>query len=167
MEFYSLLKDENKSTAILSQLNDYPYFHYCLTAFIGKIQDFSKLGTAIDTHEKKVEMQLFRLYRARNKIVHRADQIDNLDMLCANLEHYLRICLNSMIDLMVSVNSIRTPEESFLRYHRLMRKAKLELYPPLAKQLGEKRQKAITNYNSQTNPGSDITLIKLITFHSA
>lgn len=165
VNFYLHLKNTGLATALLNQLDDYPYFQFRIANFISLCQSPSDMGLAIAKHEEKVSLQLQRLYRARNIIVHKADKVLGLELLCANLEHYLKICLNSMIDLMSSIPTIRTPEECFIRYDNLITKTKIELNPALRKNNGAERDKLLKKQAQNPPKYSDTNLIKLIELH--
>lgn len=163
VDLYIILKDEQKSAAIIAGLDEYPFFQHKVKKFSEICHSSLKMGRAIESHENKVRQQLHRIYRARNIIVHDAGKIDSLEFLCANLEHYLKCCLNSMVELMASKPTLITPKECFIRYADLVTEAKLELNPSLKKklvaQMKEEEKLAMQNYNK------DDRLIELIRLH--
>lgn len=114
---YLALKNEEFSNEVLNRLSNYPYAKYRFSAFILLCKSPYKLAVKMQSHKNKVELQLHRLYRTRNAIVHNASTPDRLDMLVVNLEHYLRSTLNAMIYMMNSATSISSPEEAFNRYN--------------------------------------------------
>ncbi|MCP5077853.1 MAG: hypothetical protein GY951_07320 [Psychromonas sp.] len=85
--------------------------------------------------------QLHRVYRARNLIVHDAGKIEGLESLCANLEHYLKSCLNTMTKLMAAKPTIKDPKECFIRYSDLVKKVKIELNPATKKTKSKEQRK--------------------------
>lgn len=66
-------------------------FKSLLTVNSEKRRDYLK------NHKKNVENHLHRLYRIRNKIIHDAAIIDNLESLTGNLRYYLSFTLNKGI----------------------------------------------------------------------
>tara|TARA_R110001599_G_scaffold221395_4_gene419989 strand:+ start:3068 stop:4816 length:1749 start_codon:yes stop_codon:yes gene_type:complete len=59
----------------------------------------------LKNHKDNVEIHLYRLYRLRNKIVHDAAMIDNLESLTGNLRYYLSFTLNKSIEYFVKCDS--------------------------------------------------------------
>lgn len=163
-KFYLVLKNKSHADVLLEKLHGFPYFRSRLALFAEKCQQPDKMGLSIDKHEIKVSMQLKRLYRTRNVIIHQAGKVTNLELLCATLEHYLKICLNSMVDLMTQIPTIKSPEECFIRYEHLIRMAKIELNPILKATTGEKRKKLATKFGNDISY-SDSTLQKVIVLH--
>lgn len=162
-DFYSLLKDNDFSQAIIASLNDYPYFQLRLEHFISYCQKPELMGIAIEAHEEKVARQLKRLYRARNVIVHNADRVESLELLCATLEHYFKSCLNSLVDLMSSIKTIESPAEGFIRYKNLIRNAKIELNPALRKRRRPEQRRDRTKKPDLVY--ADTKLLELIKLH--
>ena len=163
-EFYIQLKDTHFANALLSELDQYPYFKFTLSKFITNVAKPEEMGLTLEKHESKVERQLKRIYRTRNLIIHNADKIKSLELLCANLEHYLKICLNSMIDLMYRIPTIKSADECFVRYRDIVDSTKLQLNPALKKPIGNKRNNYVKN-NSKSLSYSDELLMEIIKLH--
>lgn len=59
----------------------------------------------LNNHKENVENHLHRLYRIRNKIIHDAAIIENLESLTGNLRYYLSFTLNKGIEYFVKCDS--------------------------------------------------------------
>ncbi|CAH8191052.1 conserved hypothetical protein [Vibrio aestuarianus] len=139
IDMYNVLKDEEKANHIIAQLNNHPFLQFKVEGFAQCCQSSIKMGARIESHEQKVRLQLHRIYRARNAIAHDAGKVENLDLLCANLEHYLNSNLNSMIGLMSIKPTLESPKECFIQYADMVRDIKFSLNPALKKKV-DKRQ---------------------------
>jgi hypothetical protein len=76
-------------------------------------------------HNQNVKIHLFRLYRLRNKIVHDAAMIENLESLTGNLRYYLSFVLNKIIEYFVNsgVKPIPTKKigmDDFFLHHQMI-----------------------------------------------
>ncbi|MBB1435727.1 hypothetical protein H5201_15775 [Pseudoalteromonas sp. SG43-6] len=164
-EIYEAIKDQNLVNDLYIRLNDYPYAKYRFEKFILQCACPYKLGIKIQKHQSKVELQIHRLYRVRNAIVHNASAQDRLDMLVVNLEHYLRGTLNAMVYMMKAASSISSPEEAFNRYQHLANEILTELDPsyPLSAKKREGMRSQIANGSRQLN---DTKLVKWLVMHS-
>jgi hypothetical protein len=138
IDMYKVLRDENKANHILTKLNAHPFFQFKLLSFSQCCQSSIKMGASIESHEQKVKLQLHRIYRARNSIAHDAGKVDNLDLLCANLEHYLTSNLNSMIGLMSIKPTLESPKECFIQYADMVKDIKFSLNPALKKKIDKR-----------------------------
>lgn len=157
-DFYQCLKDPLKSDVLIGSLDAYPYFQYKLKIFSKYFHSSICMYYGIISHEEKVKRQIHRIYRVRNLIVHDAGKIDGLELLCANLEHYLKGSLNTMLEIMGSKPTIATPKEFFIRYTDLVKEVKLELNPAFKNKKSE--DKLISeNYNNNDK------LFRLIELH--
>ena len=117
------------------------------------------MGTRIESHEQKVKLQLHRIYRARNVIVHDAGKVDNLDLLCANLEHYLTSNLNSMIGLMSIKPTLESPKECFIQYADIVKDIKLSLNPALKKKVEQRAKEEEKLLNNQYYDDSKLLIL--------
>jgi hypothetical protein len=163
VDLYTIFKDDRKSAAIVAGLGKYPFFQHKVKKFAENCQSSLKMARAIESHENKVRQQIHRVYRARNLIVHDAGKIESLEFLCANLEHYLKCCLNAMVELMASRPTVITPKECFVRYADLVLETKYELNPALKKksqQQEKEEEKLLAQHYNQDN-----RLIELIKLH--
>lgn len=162
---YLTLKEKKKADAIIDSLEDYPFLKYKLKNFSKLCQSPREMGDAIDSHEHKVRRQLLRIYRARNSIVHKAGKVSVLELLCANLEHYFKACLNAMIELMTATSTISSPKECFIRYDYLASQMKIELNPKYKKSKPADREKLDRNLQTDPSNYSDARLIDMIKLH--
>lgn len=164
-EMYNALKDENIVHQVQIALQDYPYARFRFNKFISKCKNPYEIGCKIQEHRNKVELQVHRLYRVRNAIIHNASLHDRLDMLVVNLEHYLRSALNSMVYTMNNAPSISTPEEAFNRYQHLSDEILVQLDPSflLSGKKKEGKRKEIENGN--VHP-TDQKLVTWLSMHS-
>lgn len=163
-DIYQSLKDDDVVSEIYLRLELYPYAKYRFEKFISKCRFPYKIGCKIQEHRNKVELQIHRLYRVRNAIVHNASKHERLDMLVVNLEHYLRGTLNAMVYTMNDAPCISSPEEAFNRYQHLSNEILAELDPsfPLANKKQESMRKEITNGTKLLN---DTKLAQWLTMH--
>ncbi|TMP38278.1 hypothetical protein [Pseudoalteromonas rubra] len=152
IDMYKALRDTNKANHIIAKLVDYPFFQFKVHSFSQCCQSSVKMGARIESHEQKVKLQLHRIYRARNAIAHDAGKVDNLELLCSNLEHYLTSNLNSMIGLMSIKPTLESPKECFIQYADMVRDIKLSLNPALKKKAdkraGEEQKLLNENYHN-------------------
>ena len=148
-EMYNALKDQDIVQQLQVALQDYPYARFRFNKFISKCKNPYEIGCKIQEHRNKVELQIHRLYRVRNAIIHNASLHDRLDMLVVNLEHYLRSTLNAMVYTMNNAPSIATPEEAFNRYQHLSDEILVQLDPSflLSGKKKDAKQKEILNGN--------------------
>ena len=126
--FYSL-KNPIVIQNIMNALNDHIYLKFRLNKFITSISSCDLLYNSLIKHELKVRHHINRLYRVRNGIVHNALSYPVLDILCLNLEHYLRSCINSVFDMIEKNPTITTTSEAFLRFNYEKNVAMLKLNP--------------------------------------
>lgn len=114
--FFGYLQKAADSDKFIFALEDYPYFKYQLSRFSELCQDPAKLLKVLNRHHEKVKLQVKRIYRARNLITHTGGKVGSLEFLCAHLEHYLKTCVNSIVDVMFEIPTVKTPEEALVRY---------------------------------------------------
>ncbi|MDE1250284.1 hypothetical protein MCT08_11825 [Vibrio aestuarianus] len=170
---YKSLKSEEHRNEIYLRLNNYPYALFRFKQFISICNCPYKVGIKIQNHLKKVELQIHRLYRVRNAIVHNASVQDRLEMLVVNLEHYLRGTLNAMIYMMSDAQSISSPEEAFNRYQHKYNEIIGSLDPSsmLGGRKKEQKIKDLENQLRQENPnferiGNDDKLLEWLSMHN-
>lgn len=164
-ELYCHLKSQAIVVELNHRLENFPYAKYRFSQLIVLCQSPYQLGLKIQMHRAKVEMQIHRIYRTRNAIIHNAATPDRLDMLIVNLEHYLRSTLNSMVYMMESAPTISSPEEAFNRYQFQAEQILIELEPSLG--VKQKDKEGITKQiaNGNVVPKDDL-LIKWLKMHS-
>ncbi|MEZ7008872.1 hypothetical protein ACB042_05030 [Aeromonas sp. S13(2024)] len=164
-DLYLALKNDDVVNDVMQRLNSYPYAKFRFGAFLKLCKTPYPLAVKIQEHERKVELQLHRLYRTRNAIVHNAATPDRLDMLIVNLEHYLRSTLNAMVYMMDSAPSISSPEEAFNRYHYLSECILAEMDPSVSERDASKEGKRKSILNG-TVKLSDSHLFEWLSLHS-
>jgi hypothetical protein len=99
-----------------------PHAEHYFLSFFEKIKDPKSVLEAMDKHEKAVRWQIQRIYRARCDIVHSAGRVSQAPLLCANLESYLKILLDTFLISLQRIDTLRTPREFFDRQqHALIR----------------------------------------------
>lgn len=164
-ELYCILKSQATVDELNRRLEQYPYAKYRFSQLIELCQKPYQLGLKIQKHRTKVEMQIHRIYRTRNAIIHNAATPDRLEMLIVNLEHYLRSTLNSMVYMMDSAPSISSPEEAFNRYQFQAEQILIELDPSLG--VKHKDRESITKQIINGNVSAkDELLIKWLKMHN-
>lgn len=112
---YRLLKDGSTTPLLESLCANDPYLWHHLKNFLDDISTPVKLLALLQGHEQRLRWQLQRIYRARCDIVHSGRQVVNARLLCANLEYYLQVTLNSMLRSFQTVTTLRSPHEFFER----------------------------------------------------
>jgi hypothetical protein len=162
---YLALKNDTFINEIMNRLDGYPYAKYRFGITLRLCKHPYALAVKIQEHEKKVELQLHRLYRTRNAIVHNAATPDRLEMLIVNLEHYLRSTLNAMVYMMNSAPSISSPEEAFNRYHYQSEQVLIEMDPSIAVKEAQ-RDKKKKEINEGTVPVNDKFLVQWLSLHN-
>ena len=165
VEMYKVLKDKTRADYILTKLNEHPFFQFKVQNFAQYCQSSIMMGARIESHEQKVKLQLHRIYRARNAIAHDAGKVDHLDLLCANLEHYLTSNLNSMIGLMSIKPTLESPKECFIQYADMVKDIKLSLNPALKKKVEQRAKEEEKLLNNQYH--DDSKLLVLLSLNNA
>jgi len=93
-EEFEEISNELGKFAFRSPLTSHRGFR--LKAASKKVAELSKI---IDGHQKKVDWQLRRIYRERNRIVHQANPSANVTTLILNLNEYFLVCLDAFFDV--------------------------------------------------------------------
>jgi hypothetical protein len=83
---------------------------YRLHAAASKISDLWKL---VENHRQKVAWQIRRIYRERNRIVHRASPSANSETLLLNLNEYFLVCLDALFGALSSSDGKASLDEIF------------------------------------------------------
>lgn len=125
--FFTHLQNAADTNRLTVALDTHPYFKFQLSKFATICQDQEKLYKALNRHHEKVKLQVKRIYRARNLITHTGGKVASLEFLCAHLEHYLKTCVNSIVDLMFEIPTVKTPEEGLVRYASFLENIKAGL----------------------------------------
>jgi hypothetical protein len=163
-EIYSALKQTGFVDEITARLETYPYAQYRFGKFIALCSSPFDLALKIESHQRKVELHINRLYRIRNAIVHNATSDERLELLIVNLEHYLRSTLNALFYTVQKSNSIVSSEEAFIRYQHEASRIFGEMDPSriLSVQKRPGEQKSIRTGNVVV---SDTKLVNWLNMH--
>lgn len=164
-DLYTYFKDGSISSQIESGLVNHPYSAYMFRKLLLLCNNHREMGSKIIKHAEKVTLQIHRLYILRNSIVHNAESSPYIEMLTANLEHYLRGTINAMFYMASTLPRVSSSEEAFIRYHHMFEKMIVDLEPTH----GAKHNK-IEGINKQIGEGqivtSDAVLVKWLKLHS-
>lgn len=114
-DVFSLLRDPAKRQALLTAYQGEPYLWHHIYRISSSIKGGPELANFINAHEKRFRWQIQRIYRARCDIVHSAQNIGVIGLLCANLEYYLRIVLSAMLVSFKDISTLLGPNEFFAR----------------------------------------------------
>ncbi|CTP92702.1 MULTISPECIES: hypothetical protein [Xanthomonas] len=126
-KLYELVQSPDTAQDLLGACDDEPYFFYHLKKFIENMNSQDKIAAMLRVHDRRVRWQVQRIYRARCDIVHSAQPVAMVGLLCANLEYYLRMTLNSMLQAFHEIPTMRGPGEFFERKKYLYRQLLSEL----------------------------------------
>ena len=102
-------------TGLLAAVAAHPYAVLHIGEFLRKITTSKQLGDTLKHHERRVRWQIQRIYRARCDIVHSAGRVVQAGLLCANLESYLKILLDTFLQSLHRHSTLHTPKEFFER----------------------------------------------------
>ncbi len=91
----------------------YPALQLSLCQFQQGVCDNKATAKYLAAHKQNIEWHLTRLYGARNDIVHSADTSTRLTLLCANLEYYVKLSLQEVIDVASAYEDINSLDEIF------------------------------------------------------
>ena len=81
---YDVLRDE-----LYKQWNEYPLLRNRLFILNEELSTNRSTKRLIENHVKKTTWQLYRIYRARNCIIHDGESIQNIEDLVENLHNYI------------------------------------------------------------------------------
>ena len=115
VDLYDLCLNPTFQTNVLNSIVGHPYVYLHLNEFFQEIATPKILGETLKHHERCVRWQIQRIYRARCDIVHSAGRVVQATLLCANLESYLKILLDSFLQSLHRHSTLRTPKEFFDR----------------------------------------------------
>ncbi|WP_157770543.1 hypothetical protein [Pseudoalteromonas sp. 1_2015MBL_MicDiv] len=163
-EIYTALKNSNFVSEVYTRLETYPYAQFRFRKFIGLCTSPFDLAQKIESHQRKVELHINRLYRVRNAIVHNATSHERLELLVVNLEHYLKSTFNALFYTVEKSTSITSSEEAFIRYQYEANKIFEEMDPSL-KEAVRKREGKKKSIKGGTVSVSDTKLVSWLTMH--
>lgn len=87
--------------------NRFFYFSECL-------KSTGQISKNLDSHWKRVDWQIRRIYRARNSIVHAGITPDYIEILINNIHDYVDTVINSIIKLASDGNKINSTNQAFI-----------------------------------------------------
>jgi hypothetical protein len=123
-ELYALFRRADAAAVLQPAVVNHPHLWHHLAAFIQNLASERSIATMLRAHERRLRWQLQRIYRARCDIVHSAHLVVNAALLCANLEFYLRLTLELMLQSFQNISTLRSAAEFFDRqrykYARLL-----------------------------------------------
>lgn len=91
-------------------LDDYPLLRFRIYMLHEQIKSAEKILELIETHKKKVQWHIRRIYRSRNLVVHEGITPYYIEILIENAHTYLDTFLNMIINLALT-KQIRTLEQ--------------------------------------------------------
>jgi hypothetical protein len=123
-ELYVLFRRADAAGILEPAVTSHPHLWHHLSAFIRNLASERSIAIMLRAHERRLRWQLQRIYRARCDIVHSAHLVVNAALLCANLEFYLRLTLELMLQSFQEIPTLRSAAEFFDRqrykYARLL-----------------------------------------------
>lgn len=100
-------------TKLLSKMDDFPLLKNRIFELNQRFNSGSKALKAVRSHNVKVEQQLHRIYRARNSIVHSADDSRLTEGLVISAHEYFDQVFSLTLELCSRPNRFRSYGESF------------------------------------------------------
>lgn len=83
-----LRENDAACTKLLSQMDDFPLLRYRIFEMNKKAQKGESISAWIAAHQRRVEQQLYRIYRTRNSIVHSASESTSIEHLIVSAHDY-------------------------------------------------------------------------------
>ena len=87
---------ENKEL-LLGKLNEYPLLVYRIKHYSDIFSNRRNLKEYLNTHRKRLEWQIIRIYRNRNMIVHDGTHFPYIDVIVQNLHYYIDTLIDCII----------------------------------------------------------------------
>jgi hypothetical protein len=97
VDFYKVISQPDEYLHIVGNLKSYPVLLFSFARFKKSLSTPDMIKRLLLQHERKVKWHLNRIYRARCDLVHSAVSIISINMLCANLELYLKTCFSTIL----------------------------------------------------------------------
>lgn len=126
-DFYGLCLEPAFQAQILGAVSNHPYAVLHIMGFFSEVASPKALTETLKHHERCVRWQIQRIYRARCDIVHSAGRVVQATLLCANLESYLKILLDSFLEALHRHSTLRTPKEFFDRQRHTFNRVSTQL----------------------------------------
>jgi hypothetical protein len=114
-DLFLILRDNTQYADLQGQLVDQPLLLFRMNYLRNQTKDAASINTFINRHKTNLIWHLRRLYRVRCDIVHSASTNENLNLLCGNLEYYLKSLLSLVLGELNQSSSINTLKELFER----------------------------------------------------
>lgn len=96
-EILSLSEYEAIAVELLGELNIQPVIRYKMGRLIRLLQSVSGIEKYLVDLKNRVEWDIQRIYRSRNKIVHQGDVSNHSELLVETAHHYLDLVISSII----------------------------------------------------------------------
>lgn len=96
-DLLSLIEHKDHATKLLDKLNGEPLIRYKFGFLVRIMQSPTNLTEYLSAITKRVSWDVQRIYRSRNKIVHRGDVNDHSDLLVETAHNYLDSVVMSII----------------------------------------------------------------------
>ncbi len=109
----TLKEYEPQLAKLLEKLEDFELLRYRLFRLQQTFTSPEKLIDFINAHQRRVEWQLKRIYRARNSIVHRGTKPTFTNQLVDNAHDYLDQAIHTTVAVSSGVTGMKTYEECF------------------------------------------------------
>ncbi|MFM0406833.1 hypothetical protein [Paraburkholderia dipogonis] len=126
LRFLILEEYDDLRKELYAKLDSFPLLRYRLFSLNSKLKNPNKIIDLLDSHRKKVEWQLRRIYRTRNLMVHSGRTPTFIETLIENSHDYLDQVLNNVIDFGDKGLPVTTLHQAFdlaaAKFHRLENK---------------------------------------------
>jgi hypothetical protein len=112
---FVLSLDENRSLRdqLYAALKDFHLLRFRIYSLHKALHSPTVVRELIDSHWRKVEWQIRRIYRTRNSLVHSGEAPSYLGTLIENGHDYLDMVLEEVIDISCGERQIRTLDQAF------------------------------------------------------
>ena len=115
--FISLEKYDELRKGIYAKLDDYPLMRYRMFCLNENFKSTKNINRLLKTHEDKVRWQIYRIYRARNCIIHDGEDINKIEELVENLHYYIDIMCEGIIKIIGRDNNDFTIQDAIYEMH--------------------------------------------------
>jgi hypothetical protein len=117
LDVFDRIHNDLTFNKIVDSINDVPLLRHRLEHFKEQTKNTNAQFEILEKHEKHLHWHIHRIWRTRCDIVHSAEYSINLNLLCANLEYYLKFLICQIIDVFYSNQNISSINELYLRYN--------------------------------------------------
>ncbi|MCG7198699.1 hypothetical protein MD273_03065 [Marinobacter pelagius] len=112
-KFIMLPEYDSLRKEMYSKLDDFPLLRYRIYSLNDIFRDSKKLVSMLNTHKKKVEWQIRRIYRTRNMIVHSGKAPAYIAILVENSHDYLDQILNEIMRLAARTKECSSLDQAY------------------------------------------------------